>query len=191
MNVLLHIDNQTIQDELSQGFQENGLVVLASSDTADLAEMFRNRTPHLLILDWDKCREQASHCLHRLRELYPFLPVYVIFLSEQIHHQKVLDAHRAGADMLLPYGVDRDMLLQQAVRSAHLVEQERKKITHPIVHICSYCNRVRDQHHEWIDRASRRPPENDLVVSHGICPDCFNRMHGGAAEAGFEQTIAG
>ncbi|MGC2854771.1 PAS domain-containing protein [Novispirillum sp. DQ9] len=51
----------------------------------------------------------------------------------------------------------------------------------PFLGMCSYCQRVRfpagsaEGQGEWIDAVEyyRRGGDNDVVISHGICPDCF------------------
>jgi hypothetical protein len=43
--------------------------------------------------------------------------------------------------------------------------------------VCASCHKVRDEHGGW-DEMEQYLKKQSVAVSHGICPDCFDRLYG-------------
>lgn len=45
-----------------------------------------------------------------------------------------------------------------------------------ILSICSYCKKMRDTDETWVPLEQYLNKHGDILLSHGICPDCYTKM---------------
>jgi len=61
----------------------------------------------------------------------------------------------------------------------HIVGLERAlehvKVLQGLLPICSYCKRIRDDRNYWQQLEMYLSDHSDLVFSHGICPECYEK----------------
>lgn len=55
---------------------------------------------------------------------------------------------------------------------------ERVKTLEGILPICMYCKKIRDGQDEWNKLEEYLSAHSDALFSHGMCPDCFDRVMG-------------
>lgn len=91
-------------------------------------------------------------------------------------------ALRLGADDYLLKPLDTEDLL---LRLAELLQkqEERQKITLPrkVLTLCAYCRDVKDDNGEnenvqWIQWEDYLTRKTGIILSHGCCPACFERL---------------
>ena len=70
---------------------------------------------------------------------------------------------------------DRVRELEQALHHVQALQR--------LLPICSYCKRVRDDQNYWQELDTYFSDHANLVFSHGICPQCYEK-HWGAELAG-------
>lgn len=77
-----------------------------------------------------------------------------------------------------------DVTEQRAVEEAkeHLVEQLREALAHVrtlrgIIPICASCKKIRDDEGYWEQIESYIDKHSDANFSHGICPECAERLY--------------
>ncbi|MDC7223075.1 MAG: hypothetical protein PQJ60_04995, partial [Spirochaetales bacterium] len=51
------------------------------------------------------------------------------------------------------------------------------KALRKIIPICSYCKKIRDDEGYWSQVEEYLSDRENLVFSHGICPDCLEKYH--------------
>jgi GAF domain-containing protein len=77
-----------------------------------------------------------------------------------------------------------EALTRQAVRlienrrtSRMLVDAlDRARLLDPLVPICAWCKRVRDDEDYWSSISEYLKEHAGVATTHGLCPDCFDRM---------------
>ena len=47
-----------------------------------------------------------------------------------------------------------------------------------ILPMCSFCRKIRDDKNQWVPLESYISKHSDAQVSHGLCPECYNRHYG-------------
>ena len=53
---------------------------------------------------------------------------------------------------------------------------ERTRLLDPLVPVCAWCNRVRDDEDFWSSVADYLREHAGVATTHGLCPDCYDRM---------------
>jgi GAF domain-containing protein len=67
--------------------------------------------------------------------------------------------------------------------SQHLADAlDRARVLEPLVPVCSYCERVRDDEDYWTGVHEYLHSELGVEASHGVCPDCAEEHFGGYVE---------
>ena len=118
----------------------------------------------------------------------------VIVISGTLDDALALEAVREGAaDYLVKGGLTpprvRRVLHHAVERQRLLVDRDRLvrelqaalaevKTLHGILPICASCKRIRDDRGAWQPIESYVRDRSDAEFSHGICPDCAQRLYG-------------
>jgi GAF domain-containing protein len=53
---------------------------------------------------------------------------------------------------------------------------ERARLLDPLVPVCAWCKRVRDDENYWSSIAEYLREHAGVAMSHGLCPDCYEEM---------------
>lgn len=53
--------------------------------------------------------------------------------------------------------------------------QQLPEATLEVVHMCTYCRKIRDNEDSWDQFQSCKSLRSDVMFSHSICPDCLDR----------------
>ena len=118
-------------------------------------------------------------------------PPYLILLTAKSEKDDVVEGLCAGADDYITKPFNRQELharikvgiriakLQQTIAD-RVVELERAlsrvKQLQVLLPICSYCKKVRDDKNYWQQVDSYISKHSEVEFSHGICPDCYDRL---------------
>ena len=57
----------------------------------------------------------------------------------------------------------------------------------PLIPVCAWCKKIRDQHGEWHQVEAYLATRSDATFTHGICQDCSGRAH---LAAGHDTALA-
>ena len=104
--------------------------------------------------------------------------VYFILISAQkITKENRQLALEAGVDDFLMKPVDPEelgMRLHVAERIIGLTAQVKQ--LESFIPICSYCKKIRDDQKYWQEIESYFGQQQGAKFSHGVCPDCYDRV---------------
>jgi CheY-like chemotaxis protein len=104
--------------------------------------------------------------------------VYFILISAQkITKENRQLAVEAGVDDFLMKPVDPEelgMRLHVAERIIGLTAQVKQ--LESFIPICSYCKKIRDDRKYWQEIESYFGQQQGAKFSHGVCPDCYDRV---------------
>jgi response regulator NasT len=156
-------------------------VVAAAGDGLELIEQCRKLSPDLVITD---IHMPGIDGIAAAGLIYSERPVPVILVSAY-HDASLIE--RAEADHILGYLVkptkqaDLEPAIAIAVRRFAQVRQLQEALArvnqlHGLLPMCSYCKKIRDDHNYWQQVETYIANHSDARFSHGICPDCYERV---------------
>lgn len=92
-----------------------------------------------------------------------------------------IDALKAAADTL-GGAIERGRLEEKTRQLQENLQNALTKVLSGYLPICAICKKIRDEKNEWHFIESYIRDHSDLVLSHGICPDCVEKYYksGGA-----------
>jgi len=106
----------------------------------------------------------------------------VIILTGHANLEVAIDALRTGADDFLQKPCDSDELLYRITNCLGKQDLQRKIAFYEnILPVCSYCRKIRDDPQgapgegQWYSLEEYMLRVQGLNVSHGCCPECFDR----------------
>jgi len=151
----------------------------------------REDAPSLAILDIMMPGIDGLEICRRVRQSPSSSPPYIILLTAMSDKEDVVKGIQAGANDYLskPFhreelrvrvGVGVQMLLLQKTLADQVKELEEAlaqvKQLQGILPICSYCKQVRDDQNYWQKVEDYISDHTDVQFSHGICPNCYERV---------------
>jgi GAF domain-containing protein len=102
--------------------------------------------------------------------------------------------HRVGAECdRLMRALARQVIVLLELRrvSARLAAAlEKTKMLHGLLPICAWCKRIRDDEGYWFQVERYIKAHSDADFTHGICPECVEKVQMGVASGKHEGTTA-
>jgi response regulator RpfG family c-di-GMP phosphodiesterase len=144
----------------------------------------------MAILDWLMPGVEGTGICRAMRARPSSAPLYIVLLTAHGRKEYLIAGLEAGADDFLakPFNPGelkariqvgiRIVGLQNAL-SGRLRELEaasgRIRTLQGLLPLCSYCKRIRDDRDYWHQVDQYIITHTDAQVSHGICPECYQR----------------
>jgi DNA-binding response OmpR family regulator len=143
------------------------------------------------ILDWVMPGLPGTEICRRLRARADGVPPHLILVTSRERTEDIVTGLEAGADDYLakPFmpeelrarvrvGV-RVWTLQQ--RLAAQVEELQAALAHVnrlqgLLPICAYCKKIRNEQNYWQQVEGYIADNSDATFTHGICPDCEEKV---------------
>jgi len=147
--------------------------------------------PVLAILDWMMPGMDGLDICQKIRADSRAHSAYVILLTARDNREDLIKGLQAGADdyIVKPFdnrtlharlGVGLRVLRLQKVLADRVKELEnalaRVKQLQGLLPICSYCKRIRNDNNYWQQVENYLSEHSEAQFSHGICPDCFEKV---------------
>jgi CheY-like chemotaxis protein len=147
--------------------------------------------PKLAILDWMMPEIDGVEICRRVRASPTATPPYLILLTAKSGKENVVAGLDAGANDYLTKPFNRAELRARVKVGAQVLELQRTLAERVqelesalaqvnqlqgLLPICSYCKKIRDEQNYWQRVDSYLTEHTDVVFSHGICPDCYERV---------------
>ncbi|PID38112.1 MAG: response regulator [Proteobacteria bacterium] len=196
MRVLIAEDDLTSREILCTLLDRFGHEVVATCDGAAAWDALQQQdAPELLVLDWMMPELDGVEVCRRLREQaqQPKIRPYVVMLTALDNRERIVTALDAGADdyIVKPFdphelraridvGVRTLELQHQLVKQADdlSVALDEVQTLRGLIPICSSCKRIRDDDDFWHEVDSYLVKHAHVMVSHGLCPTCFQQLYG-------------
>jgi len=147
--------------------------------------------PPLAVMDWMMPGLEGLELCRRIRQRPESASMYVILLTSRDNADDVVAGLDAGADdyLIKPFRASelrarinagvRVLSLQdrlaQRVAELQLALASVKQLR-GLLPICSYCKRVRADENYWQQVESYVADRTDAEFSHGICPECLEKV---------------
>jgi phosphoserine phosphatase RsbU/P len=192
MRILIAEDDVVSRTMLKRTLERWGHEVVVTCDGQEAWEALeREDAPQMAILDWMMPRLDGVEVCRRVRALAPTVPTYLILLTAKGQAEDAASGLDSGANdyvrkpfnhlelkSRLQVGERMVALQRDLTTRVHELEQALTQIKQlqGMLPICSYCKKIRDDQNYWQQVESYIECHVDVQFSHGICPDCFQRV---------------
>jgi DNA-binding response OmpR family regulator len=190
--ILIAEDEPVSRLHLETTLQRSGFECISVENGAEAWRVLQTESPpNLMILEWMMPELEGVEVVRRLRNSPTGFGAYAILLTGRSSRSDVVIGLEAGADDYVTKPFDPAELLarvQVGVRVVSLREAlasrvreleqalSRVRRLHGLLPICSYCKKIRDDRNYWRQVESYISEHSDAAFSHGICPDCYQRV---------------
>lgn len=192
MRILIAEDEPISRRILETTLKRWGHEVLVTCDgAAAWGALLSEDAPRLAILDVVMPGLGGIEVCHRVRVTQWRVTPYLILLTARIGKNDVVQGLEAGANDYVAKPFDPEVLrarvnvglqmlaLQESLaqRVSELEEAlSQVKQLQGLLPICSYCKSIRDDRNYWQRVESYISRHGGVRFSHGICPDCYEKV---------------
>lgn len=192
MRILVAEDEATARFLLQRTLTQWGHEVVAvDNGNAAWEALQQDNPPRLVVLDWMMPQVEGIEVCRRIRADVGLRDAYVIMVTSRDAEDDIVAGLDAGANDYLSKPLHRRELraridvgrrvlglqAELAERVRELEEAlERERTLEGLLPICSYCKKVRDDQNYWQQVEGYIESRADVLFSHGICPDCYEKI---------------
>lgn len=190
MRVLAVEDDPVSRRILTVVLERLGHVVLPANNGLEAWQRFQAEPVDAVITDWMMPELDGLELTRRIRSHRKDRYTYVLLLTALAGRDRYLDGMMAGADDFVSKPVDREELharLRVAERILGLQREVRQ--LEGLLPICSYCKKIRDEKEQWSQVEEYVSRKTEAQFSHGVCPDCYDRVLKPQLEAVQQQGV--
>lgn len=188
IKVLIAEDDDVSRQLLVTLLKKWGYDVISTSNGDEAWAALQEITePTIAILDWMMPGMTGVEICQRAHSLDS---VYFILLTARAHENDITTGLESGADDYItkPFAAldlrsrmrvgERVLGLQSnlATKIREFSEtSEQNPDKKPLVSVCSYCKRIRDEENRWQKLETYMSALLEGRVTHGICPECYEK----------------
>lgn len=192
MRVLVAEDDPVSSRLLTATLATWGYEALATRDGLEAWEVLRSAgSPPLAILDGMMPGLDGVDLCRKVRAARAGEPLYLILLSARGTKENVVEGLKAGANDYMIKPFEREELrarLEVGLRVLHLQSTLAQRVAEleaalaqikqlqGLLPICMYCKKIRDDQNYWQRLETYICSHSQAQFSHGICPECYERL---------------
>jgi sigma-B regulation protein RsbU (phosphoserine phosphatase) len=166
-------------------------VVLARDGTEAWQILTRPEAPQMAILDWMMPGLDGPTICQRTRAVSSITAPYLILLTARNDHADIVSGLEAGANdyVTKPFnqaelrarvrvGLRVLELQSKLAERVHDLEEALRQVKHlrGLLPICMYCKKIRNDGDYWQQVETYISNHTEAEFSHGICPECYERL---------------
>lgn len=177
MKILIADDDLVSRTLLEKTLLGFGHEVVAAEDGDAAWRFWQEQYFPIVISDWLMPKADGIGLSRMIRGMHRDSYTYIIMLTILEGKSRYLEAMDAGVDDFMTKPFDREELAAR-LRAAERVLGLRHhvQVLEGLLPICSYCKRIRDDNNIWLSVERYVTSHSDLKFSHGVCPECFERV---------------
>jgi phosphoserine phosphatase RsbU/P len=192
VRILIAEDDAVSRRLLEATLTKWGYEVISTSDGLQALEVLcQPDAPSLAILDWMMPGMDGAEVCLKAREMAADRSLYIILLTAKGRKEDIVEGLTAGADDYIVKPFDRSelkarmnagerILRLQAELSSRVKELElaltNVKLLQGLLPICCYCKKIRNDQNYWEQVDSYIADHSEAQFTHGICPDCRDKI---------------
>jgi DNA-binding response OmpR family regulator len=192
MKILIADDDPTSVCLLQGLLRRRGYEVVTAADGRAAWDVLRgSEAPPLAVLDWHMPGLDGPSVCRMLRTIPGARPAYLVLLTGNSRKEDVSAGLRAGADDYVIKPFDREEFLARIQAGARIVKLQRDltrrvseleealarvKQLQGLLPVCCYCQNVRDGRNDGCQDEPYTADPTALRLSHGICPECYQKV---------------
>lgn len=177
MKVLVAEDDPIARRVLEAALVKLGHEPVSAEDGEAAWKIFQTEPVRVVVSDWRMPRLDGLELCRRIRAR-PGNYTYFILLTQMAATDPNLSATtEAGVDDFLAKPVESSQLWMR-LRVAERILGFTTEIQQleSILPICGYCKKVRDDKNYWQQIEAYFNQHTGAKFSHGVCPDCYDRI---------------
>ncbi len=166
-------------------------VIVASDGKTAWKILQQSDAPSIAVLDWLMPGYDGLQICRKLRSADHTRPIYIILLTSNNRKEDISEGLEAGADDYMTKPFDRNEFLARIKTGVRIVQLQqnlanrvseleeaitRVKFLQGLLPICCYCKNIRDDKNYWRQVEHYIADNSDVRFSHGICPDCYQKV---------------
>lgn len=202
MKILVAEDDPVSRRVLEANLAKWGYDVLSASEGLHALQLLQRKDPpELTVLDWMMPGMDGLEICRKVREGGQNPSTYIILLTARDSQEDVVRGLEAGADDYMTKPFDHNELRARVQVGKRIVELEmnlakrvqeledalaRVKRLQGLLPICAYCKRIRNDRNYWQQVEGYISERSEAEFSHGICPDCYEKV----VKQKFERKVA-
>lgn len=161
---------------MSALMEKMGHEVEVAENGSDAWKIYDRKPFQLIISDWSMPEMDGLELCKKVRSRPETSYTYFILLTSKSKKENYLQAMMAQVDDFLTKPLDQDeLMIRLWVASRILGYTTRIQQLEDILPVCSYCKKVRDEKNDWCDLDRYLARQGKMSLSHGICPECYQR----------------
>jgi sigma-B regulation protein RsbU (phosphoserine phosphatase) len=195
MKILVAEDDAVTRKLLAATLERLGWEVITTSDGSDawhaLEALGGKNAPEVVVLDWMMPGMDGIEICRKLRSTPGFEFIYIILLTSRSEKEDLAMGLMAGANDYIAkpfHPIELESRVRVGQRMAKLQRSLATRVTEleealahvqrlqGLLPICSYCKKVRNEANYWEQVDSYLTTHTDLDFTHGICPQCSEKM---------------
>jgi DNA-binding response OmpR family regulator len=178
-SILIVDDEELIRENLRLDLSELGYAV-DTAENGSRALTLLEKEYDLIVTDLIMAEVDGIELLRQAKAKRPDQAVFILTGYGEL--ESAIEALRLGADdyLLKPYNHD-ELVLRVAKSMADRTLRQTVQLYESLLSICSECKKVRDSKPDekgkvrWISIEQFVSQATGSNLSHGICPDCYER----------------
>jgi DNA-binding response OmpR family regulator len=192
MRVLVAEDNKVFRRSLEFFLERWGYECVAVGDGEKAWQLLQaEQTPILVILDWMMPGLSGPDVCQKVRTDKAVQRHYLILLTAKRDTQDVVAGLGSGADEFVSKPVDFLELRARLQAGQRIVELQCELATrvrelsealakvrqlYGMLPICAWCKKIRTDENYWQQVEEYLTAHADVNFTHGICPDCYQKV---------------
>lgn len=191
MKVMLADDDPVFRRLAQRLLAKEHEVVMATDGQQAWRAFLEPEIPRIAILNWMMPGLDGLEVCRRIRGNPAMAATYVLLVTAKNRVQEIVAGLEAGADdyIVKPFhAAEFRARIQVGERVAQLedslsarIEELEGALRHVhllqgLLPICSYCKRIRDDKNYWEQLDTYLMQHSQLEFSHGICPECYEKV---------------
>ena len=192
MRVLIAEDDPVSRRLLQAALVKWGYEVIVTANGKEAWDALQAPdAPSLLVLDWLMPEVDGVEVCREARNTPALKSAYIILLTSRGSKEDIVEGLEAGADDYVTKPFDHGELrarVQVGSRVVQLQSALADRVTEleeaianvkqlqGLLPICCYCKKIRDDGNYWHRVESYITGHANVRFSHGICPDCSEKL---------------
>lgn len=176
MKILIAEDDTGSRLVIEATLKKAGHEVVATADGRRAWDAWREQFCPVVISDWKMPGLDGLQLCRGIRQTSGVSYTYVILMTAYGGKANYLEAMDAGVDDFLTKPADEDELVARLrVAQRILGLRQHAKRLEGILAVCAYCKKVQDDS-RWRRLESYVTEHSEASFSHGICPECLDKV---------------
>lgn len=177
MKLLIAEDDAVSAAVIEAAVRKLGHESITAHDGAEAWALLERERIRVVISDWQMPNMNGLQLCRKVRAESPAYVFFILLTQMSASGGNKALAIEAGVDDFLDKPVDVEVLSMRLRMAERILDYERTvHELRSIVPICSYCKKIRDDANYWQQVEGYLAQHTGATLSHGVCPDCYNRV---------------